>query len=139
MSIPPRFPITAEQINTVVAAFYHQIRQHPVLGPVFFETVPDEREIWEEHEEKIARFWRNAILFERSYDGNPQRVHSQRPAVKPEHFALWLDLFDETLKTALPDDLATSWSALAHRIGAGLRMGVVQSQQRAGAVPNLLG
>ncbi|MCF6306282.1 MAG: group III truncated hemoglobin [Rhodobacteraceae bacterium] len=132
-----RFPITAEQINDVVTEFYRRIRLHDVLGPVFFKTVPDEPEIWVEHEAKIARFWRNAILFERSYDGNPQQVHSQRPAVLPEHFALWLDLFDETVNDTLPEDLATSWSALAHRIGRGLRIGLIQSKQKAGDVPSL--
>jgi len=132
-----RFPISAEQINDVVTEFYRRIRLHDTLGPVFFQTVPDEPEIWREHEEKIARFWRNAILFERSYDGNPQQVHSQRPAVMPEHFALWLDLFDETVNETLPGDLASSWSALAHRIGNGLRMGVVQSRQKPGGVPVL--
>ena len=137
MTIPPRFPISAEQINTVVAAFYKRIRAHEILGPVFFLTVPDEPDIWAEHEEKIARFWRNAILFERSYDGNPQQVHSQRPAVMPEHFDLWLALFDQTLADTLSDDLAKGWSALAHRIGAGLRMGVTTARQKAGAAPSL--
>lgn len=137
MSIPPRFPITAVQIDAVVAKFYAGIRKDDVLGPVFFESIPDEREIWVEHEAKIARFWRNAILFERSYDGNPQQVHAQRPAVMPEHFTLWLDLFDEVLAGELPHDLAASWSALAHRIGSGLRMGVTHSRQRQGDVPSL--
>lgn len=132
-----RFPITADQINDVVTEFYRRIRIHDTLGPVFFKTVPDEPEIWREHEDKIARFWRNAILFERSYDGNPQQIHSQRPAVLPEHFDLWLKLFDEVLKDTLPDDLGQSWSALAHRIGSGLRMGVTYARQKAGDVPSL--
>ena len=92
---------------------------------------------WMAHEEKIAAFWRNAILFERSYDGNPQRVHREREAVEPEHFAVWLDLFDEVLKEKLSPELAAGWSALAHRIGRGLKMGLVHSRMEEGAVPIL--
>ncbi len=137
MALPPRFPITAEQIDTVVASFYARVRQDAVLAPVFFASIPDDAARWEHHEAKIARFWRNAILHERSYSGNPQHMHSMRPMIKPGHFAIWLGIFDEVLAETLPEDLAKSWSALAHRIGAGLRMGVVANQQREGGVPIL--
>ena len=133
MTIPPRFNVTPEQIDRVVAVFYAAIRRHEVLGPIFGRHVTD----WPEHEEKIARFWRNAILFERSYDGNPMRTHMQAGDVKAEHFAPWLMLFDETLRRTLPEDSAAGWSALAHRIGAGLRMGVEDLRDRAPGAPIL--
>ncbi|MFD1794538.1 group III truncated hemoglobin [Paracoccus aurantiacus] len=120
MSIPPRLDVTPDQIDRVVAVFYAAIRRHEVLGPIFANHVTD----WPAHEEKIARFWRNAILYERSYDGNPMRTHIQAGDVRAEHFAPWLMLFDETLRRTLPADAAAGWSALAHRIGGGLRMGV---------------
>lgn len=137
MTLPPRFPISAAQIDKVVALFYARMRQHDVLAPVFFASIPNEAPIWEHHEEKIARFWRNAILHERSYSGNPQHMHSMRPMIKPEHFAIWLGVFDEVLDEVLPAELAASWSALAHRIGAALRMGVIANHQPEGAVPKL--
>jgi len=137
MSLPARFPVSPVQIDRVVAAFYARIRQHDVLGPVFFASIPDDRERWQKHEEKISRFWRNAILHERNYSGNPQHMHRMRPMIKPEHFELWLGLFDEVLGQNLPTELAASWSALAHRIGAGLRMGVEASRQPEGMPPIL--
>ena len=133
MTIPPRINVTPEQIDRVVAVFYAAIRRHEVLGPIFGRHVTD----WPEHEEKIARFWRNAILYERSYDGNPMRTHMQAGDVKAEHFAPWLMLFDETLRRTLPADLAAQWSALAHRIGAGLRMGVEDLRERPTGAPIL--
>ena len=133
MSIPPRFDVTPEQIDRVVAVFYAAIRRHEVLGPMFGRHVTD----WPEHEEKIARFWRNAILYERSYDGNPMRTHMQAGDVKAEHFAPWLMLFDETLRRTLPEDSAAGWSALAHRIGASLRMGVEDLRDRPPGAPIL--
>ena len=132
-AMPPRFPVTAEQINDQMRAFYIEIRRHPVLGPIFNERITD----WPSHEEKIARFWRNAILHERSYDGRPQRVHMATPSVMPEHFPIWLDLFEEVAHRVLPETAALPWVMLARRIGDGMQMGVAQIRQSAGAVPIL--
>lgn len=129
----PRLEITPDQIARVVSVFYAAVRRHEVLGPVFAAHVED----WPEHEEKIARFWRNAILREGGYDGNPMRVHMAAGDVRAEHFAPWLMLFDETLRRTLPEDLARQWSALAHRIGAGLRMGVEDLRTRREGPPKL--
>lgn len=129
--LPPRFDVTAEEIGRVVARFYAKIRRHPDLGPVFAAHVGD----WPAHEEKIARFWRNAILFERCYDGNPMAAHLAAGDVEPGHFAPWLALFDEVLAELLPEASARAWSALAHRIGRGLRMGVEDAGS--GGLPGL--
>ncbi len=128
-----RFPITPAQIDGVVAGFYAGVRAHPKLGPVFAAHVTD----WPAHEEKIARFWRNAILFERSYDGNPMAIHKAAHGVRPGMFDDWLVLFDQVLAQQLPPETATQWSALAHRIGRGLRAGVVDKFPLPGGVPRL--
>lgn len=120
MSMPPRFEITADEIGKVVAVFYARIRKHAVLGEVFAAHVTD----WPEHEAKIASFWRNAILLERSYSGNPMRKHMAAGNVHGEHFPQWLALFDEVLRDTVTQDQAAAWSELAHRIGQGLRFGL---------------
>lgn len=130
--IPPRFDITADQIDAVVAEFYACIRLHPGLGPVFAAHVRD----WPAHEAKIARFWRNAILFERSYDGNPMAVHMAAGNVRSQMFPVWLGLFDSVLRRTLPAETAAAWSALAHRIGRGLSLGI-EAQETKGGVPIL--
>jgi len=133
MPIPPRFEITPEEIDRVVADFYSAIRVHPGLGPVFAAHVTD----WPAHEAKIAAFWRNAILFEKSYDGNPLAVHKAAGNVRPGMFDPWLGLFDSVLKRNLRPQTAAAWSALAHRIGQGLRYGVVEAQRFDDGVPKL--
>jgi hemoglobin len=130
--MPPRIPVTVAQIQTVVAKFYARVRVDPVLGPVFAAHVKD----WSSHEAKIERFWRNALLLERCYDGNPMQVHAAAGDVKSDHFAVWLSLFDAVLEQELPAPLAQAWSALAHRIGRGLSYGL-PSSCGASAVPNL--
>jgi len=122
--------VSEAQIERVVARFYAAVRGHPVLGAVFGVHVTD----WPEHEEKIGRFWRNALLLQRQYDGNPMQTHRAAGNVKAEHFTIWLGLFDQTLETELPPELAQAWSAIAHTIGRGLRYGLQQGQSE-GEVP----
>jgi hemoglobin len=128
--IPPRFDITEDQIARVVATFYSCIRAHPGLGPVFAAHVQD----WPAHEAKITRFWKNAILHQRGYDGNPLAVHRAAGNVRLGMFNVWLGLFDSVLKRELPPETAMQWSALAHRIARGLTFGM---QGEPGAPPSL--
>ena len=130
---PPRFDITRAQIERVVARFYERVRAHPGLGPVFAEHVDD----WPAHEARITRFWANAILHERDYDGAPAAVHARAGNVKPGMFSTWLALFDEVLAAELRPDQAAAWSALAHRIGRSLRASVVERQTGADGIPRL--
>jgi len=133
MSLPPRFDVNADDITRVVRSFYSAVRGDPVLGPVFGGHVAD----WPSHEDKIVLFWRNAILGERCYSGNPMQVHLKAKTVDPDHFAGWLALFDEVLHRELPQSPARAWSALAHRIGQGLRSGLLAQRGGFGALPDL--
>lgn len=132
-ALPPKFEITHEQIDQVVARFYARVRSHPDLGPVFANHVGD----WHPHEAKIASFWRNAIGLDRKFDGNPQQAHMAAGDIKGEHFALWLALFDEVLNDTMPCEIALAWSALAHRIGRALKMSIDQRDAPKGATPKL--
>lgn len=132
---PPRFAITPSQIARVVARFYADIRSDPELGPVFAAHVAPG--YWPAHEDKIARFWRNAILRERVYDGNPMRTHMAARDVHGGHFPRWLALFDASLSAELTPESARAFSTLAHRIARGLRMGVEALRAPEGAPPTL--
>lgn len=118
--MPPRIPVTEVQIDRVVSQFYARVREHPALGPIFAIHVTD----WPKHEERIGLFWRNALLLQRCYNGNPMQVHLAAGNVKAQHFSVWLTLFDAVLDNELPQPLAQAWSALAHRIGRGLSYGL---------------
>ncbi|MCO4824361.1 MAG: group III truncated hemoglobin [Amylibacter sp.] len=131
-ALPPRIPLTRRQIETVVKHFYARVRVDKTLGPLFIGILSNDPEIWRVHEAKIANFWANAILHERSYDGNPMLVHSGISAIEPSMFTNWLALFDQTLSDELPSDLALQWSTLAHRIGRGLRFGVESAHETSG-------
>ena len=132
-ALPPKFAISEAEIARVVARFYAAVRADADLGPVFAAHVTD----WPAHEAKIASFWRNVILYERVYSGNPQVAHGAAPEIRADHFALWLGLFDETLTATLPSDLAAAWSEVAHRIGRALKMGIEMRDRPADAPPKL--
>ncbi|MEP3687520.1 group III truncated hemoglobin [Sulfitobacter dubius] len=132
MTMPPRIAVTEAQIDRVVAKFYSAVRREPTLAPIFAAHVTE----WPAHEEKIVCFWRNALLLQRSYEGNPMHVHQAAGNVHPEHFPIWLELFDQVLAQELPADHAQSWSALAHRVGRGLSYGL-KPKEAAGAIPRL--
>jgi hemoglobin len=128
-----RIALTPAEIAGVVTEFYAVVRSHPGLGPVFAAHVSD----WPAHEAKIAGFWRNAILGERSYDGNPMAVHKAAGNVHPGMFDIWLGLFDSVLKRELAPEKAAQWSALAHRIGRGLRFGLIERPKSESGAPLL--
>lgn len=122
-AMPPRFFVTPEQIDRVMASFYHRIRRHPVLGPIFTAHIGTDDALWRAHEDKIGHFWKNAILREGGYEGRPMMVHRNGKDILPEHFPQWLALFDDTAQAILPPETAAPWSAMAHRLGNAFRMG----------------
>ncbi len=119
-----RFDMTHDDVNILMTSFYASIRAHSILGPIFETAIAKSGETWHTHEAKIASFWRNAILMDRNYQGNPMRVHMMNQDIMPEHFPIWLDLFEEAAQQVLSADKATNISALARLIGAGLTFGV---------------
>lgn len=130
---PPRFEITEAEIALVVKRFYARVRAHPELAPIFAAHVDD----WPAHEAKIARFWQGSILHMPGYSGSPMMAHRRAGNVEARHFPLWLATFDAVLGETLAPAAAAGWSALAHRIGQGLRQGVEDVGRPPGAVPSL--
>ena len=129
----PRIAVTPDDIDRVVARFYARTRVHPQLRPVFAAHITD----WPAHEAKIARFWQGAILGTPGYEGSPMVAHRRAGDVTADLFPVWLALFDAVLAEVLQPGPAAEWSALAHRIGRGLRLGVEGIRSAPGTVPRL--
>jgi hemoglobin len=133
-----KIDITAAEIDRLVEAFYQRIRAHPMLGPIFARAIAaEDGPEWRAHEAKIAAFWRNAAGIDRSYDGNPMRVHVANEDVHPGMFSVWLALFRATAEELLEPEKAAQIAALADRIGEGMRYAVTQRGQTRGAPPVL--
>ncbi|MEP5727767.1 MAG: group III truncated hemoglobin [Sulfitobacter sp.] len=126
--------LTHAEIRTVVSRFYARVREHPDLGPIFGQHVS----AWPAHEEKIALFWFGALLREKGYSANPMQKHIAAKNVKPDHFPIWLGIFDEVLTSSLPPAKADHWSLIAHRIGQSLSFGLTQATRKAENAPPIL-
>ena len=109
--------IGRDNVERVVHAFYDNLRNHPELK-LFFVDIPD----FESHEAHIADFWWVA-MGGRIGDHRPFDMAGRHmPLGLTENaFALWLDLFHETLLGHLPAELAEQWFQMALGIGANLR------------------
>ncbi|WP_438991984.1 group III truncated hemoglobin [Lentibacter sp.] len=131
--IAPRFLITSDDIDLVMTRFYDRIRADATLGPIFAARIGD----WPEHEAKIGRFWKKAILHQDGYSGNPMMTHMGVAEMRAHHFEIWLALFHEVLSQSLAPAPAAAFSALAHRIGRGLRLGIEDRDKPKDSVPIL--
>lgn len=122
--------VTEEIIATQVGAFYGRVRRDPVLGPVFNEAIED----WDEHLAKLCDFWSSVLLATGRFRGSPMAAHARRPAIRDEHFALWLDLFERTAREVCPPAAADLFVERSQMIGRSLRLGLAVTR---GEIPPL--
>ncbi|MEP2722568.1 group III truncated hemoglobin [Roseibium sp.] len=90
-------------IDHFVEAFYAKIREDALLGPIFAERIAD----WPSHLSRMKAFWRSVLHNSGEFSGNPMLKHLAIPGLELRHFALWLDLFYETLRDAEDHHAAT--------------------------------
>lgn len=103
-------------ISDLVDAFYERVRADAVLGPVFEAAIGED---WEPHLVTMKQFWASIALNAGTYGGRPIPAHHKHlDKIRPEHFALWLSLFAQTLKDIAPSaDAAAFFMERAERIG----------------------
>ncbi|MBB4080723.1 hemoglobin [Lewinella aquimaris] len=82
-----------EDIKVMVDAFYAEVREDELLGPIFGGVIKDR---WPVHLDKMYRFWQTVLLGERTYGGSPFMPHLKLP-VSSEHFNCWKELFYRTV------------------------------------------
>lgn len=84
---------TADDVKKMVTVFYDRVKQDNLLGPIFDDMIGD---YWDEHLEKLVRFWETIILKTKSYTGSAFEVHMKMPIGK-QHFEVWEKVFIETV------------------------------------------
>ncbi len=122
--------VSEETIRRQVHTFYGRVREDAVLGPVFNDAVED----WDEHLAKLCDFWSSVLLATGRFKGSPMAAHAQRPAVRDEHFARWLALFERTAREVCPPAAAALFVEKSQIIGRSLRLGLAVSR---GEIPPL--
>jgi hemoglobin len=85
--------LSLSEIKQLVDSFYAKVKEDELLGPIFVEKIGDN---WDEHLDKMYRFWETVLLNEHTYFGSPFPPHTQLP-VQKQHFDKWLELFNKTI------------------------------------------
>jgi hemoglobin len=92
---PQRDLTTAEDIRTLVDAFYRRVTADELLAPIFNDVAQVD---WAHHLPVMYRFWESMLLGSGTYQGAPFPKHAVLP-VQKAHFSRWLALFVETVDT----------------------------------------
>lgn len=82
-------------IKLFVDAFYTQVRQDPMLGPVFKLRIPDDAS-WSPHLSIMCSFWNTVLFAESDYRGTPFPRHVGL-SIGAEHFDRWIEYFYQTI------------------------------------------
>ena len=121
-------------ITELLRTFYVDVRQHAVLGPIFNARIHD----WPAHLAKIGEFWVLQTGGPSRYSGGFGAAHL-RLGIQPEHFDLWLGLWDFNCQRHLQPLEAEAMSALAHEFGARLRRLVGMRPPESPLIPRFVG
>ena len=115
-------PLTEDDIQRVVRAFYAEVQKDDMLGPVFAAHIaPNE---WDQHMDHIADFWSSIFLKTGRFTGNPMQKHAGLSSITPAHFTRWLDLFQTTSDRVLNPAHAKAMQEMAYRIAQSFQMGL---------------
>lgn len=107
--------IGPDGLARLVKWFYAKVRYEPLLEPIFREHV----HVWSDHIATITQFWFRMTGGPSSWSGGMGRHFFLN--LGPEHFQVWLAVWEQNCLELLPHKEATELSALARRIGDDLQ------------------
>lgn len=113
-------------VTDLVHRFYGKARLDPLLGPIFNSAIGDR---WPEHLATLVDFWMSMGLRIRRYEGRPLAPHMRIDGLGPQHFAVWLGLFRETVRETLPEALIPHFIARAEAIAQGFQTAITMQQE----------
>jgi hemoglobin len=106
-----------EGISKLLRHFYADVRQDPLIGPIFNAKIKD----WKHHLEIITSFWETLIGGPSSY-ARPMPIKHLPLRLREEDFERWLFLWQANCRAQLPSDVAEEMIDLASHIAHRLRM-----------------
>ncbi len=107
---------TADDIRTLVHAFYDGMENDPVLGSYFAGLD------WPEHLPKMVRFWSSVAFQTGEYRGRPFVPHARMPGLSREHFARWVQRFHAAVDAHFAGARAAQVKSRAEQIAGVFQM-----------------
>jgi hemoglobin len=114
-----------EDIRLLVGEFYGRVREDVLLGPIFEGIIQDR---WEEHLEKMYRFWQTVLLDEHTYYGTPFPPHATMP-VNMYHFQRWIEIFCSTVDSLFAGEIADKAKLQGERMASIFQSKIAYLQQ----------
>ena len=106
----------SEGLSRLLRHFYADVRQDPLIGPIFNAQIKD----WKHHLEVIASFWETIIGGPSTYAG-PMPMKHLTLRLREKDFERWLFLWQANCRTQLSSDVAKEMIDLANHIAHRLR------------------
>ena len=119
---------TEEEVTRLVHGFYAQVRQDPVLGPIFDTHIRQ----WDRHLATMVDFWSGALRGTARFRGMPMPKHAALPGLNAGLFQRWLTLFGQTTATLGNAAMAERANELALRVAESLWYGYQVANAREG-------
>ena len=118
-----------EDVRELVSNFYSKVRKNKEIGEFFNRTVLD----WDEHEERLTDFWENTLFMNKTYSGNPIRVHLNVDrlfdhTIEQKHFGIWLNLWFETIDELFQGNNATKAKMRARKMATLLFIKIFENR-----------
>ncbi len=117
-----------DDVIRFVDSFYIKVRNSNKLGYIFDEIAQTN---WEAHLPVMYSFWASILLEERSFSGNPMKVHidlADNAPMTSVEFSEWIELFTETIDELFAGEIADEAKARASNI-ARLMLANIQRKQ----------
>lgn len=108
-----------EDVYQLVSIFYKKIKKDTLLGPIFKDNIPVSD--WENHIEKLTRFWVTCLFGIPEFKGNPVKKHikvdgSINNQLDQTHFGRWLFLWYTTIDSMFNCSLSLRAKYMARNI-----------------------
>jgi hemoglobin len=110
----------ADPIALLVHGFYADVRNDPLLGPVFEKALHGR---WDAHLQRLVDFWSTVALGTRSFKGDVFGKHMALEGVTPAHFAAWVGLWQQHTSRLFAPEVALDLQVAAHGIARNLFRG----------------
>lgn len=108
-------------ISRLVEAFYAQVRNDDLLGPIFGKRVAN----WTPHLARMKDFWASIVMESGRFRGQPMQKHIAVGGLEQRHFDRWLTLWRSTVNSLVSNpQAAEQFRSAADRIANSLLMGI---------------
>ncbi len=126
---PPHSDIsTRNDIETLVSAFYGEVRNDTLLGDLFARQIGSD---WSGHEERVCDFWETILLGTPKFKSRALLRHLDVDEICPLcpfHFDRWCQLFQGAVKENFEGERAERALCRAEAMSAALQNQLVRER-----------